>query len=72
MNYCKLDKEPINDGNEMLLKKKSNNIFEYNEEGSDMPERFAIKGNHLYTYTFNPDSPYGPEWVFMGSYTNIY
>lgn len=73
MAYCSFSKNPIDDGSIMRLRKKSGNTYEYREDGSDMPERFKINAQgNMDSYTFNPDGPYGPEWVFMGSYIKIY
>lgn len=73
MSYCEFSKNPINEDSSMRLRKKSNSTFEYNQEGSDMPERFTINNSgDLEISTFNPDSPYGPEWVDMGTYTKVY
>lgn len=73
MSYCSFSRNPIDDDSIMRLKKKGGNTFEYNQEGSDMPERYKInKQGNMDSYTFNPDGPYGPEWVYMGSYTKIY
>ena len=72
MCVCSFSKNPINETTIMKLKKKRGFLFEYNREGSDMPERFQIEGNDLDTYVFNPDAPYGAEWVYMGSYRKVY
>ena len=71
-NQCKRSNDPINVEYEMRLKKKSNNLYEYRIPGDDMPERFKITESGLDTYTYNPDGPYGSEWVLMGSYINVY
>lgn len=74
MRHCQKSKEPLSpNGYEMRLRKISRNTYQYNEEGSDMPERFVINEyGDLDTYCYNPDGPYGGEWVGMGSHTRVY
>lgn len=65
---CSIDKNPVDFDYAYKLKKINSNTYQYNEPGSDMPERFKICDDVLISFCFNPDIN---QWVNMGTYEKI-
>lgn len=69
LSSCSISSNPVDFEFANKLTKLNSNTYQYNEPGSDMPERYVISGSELVTYCYNPDVY---EWVNMGSYHQIY
>lgn len=66
---CTISNNPIDFEYADRLRKMNSNSYQYNEPGSDMPEKYVISGSQLISYCYNPDMS---EWVNMGSYNKVY
>ncbi len=69
LSTCSLSNNPVDFEFANRLRKLNSTTYQYNEPGSDMPEKYIVNGGELISYCYNPDMS---EWVNMGSYYQVY